>query len=128
MHPDNTWDVGYEELLSTLNLPSLSNRRLFLNYAWYLKSFTTCVTLLQVFFLPENLDCTLTGHSCSPSHLLGQILICTHSFQIQFLTGIVYLYLWLVNVLFVNLNVVYTIICIRFILLLCCNLIGYTTD
>jgi len=25
-----TWDVGCEELLSTLNLPSLSNRRLFL--------------------------------------------------------------------------------------------------
>jgi len=28
------WDVGYEELLSTLNLPS-SNRRLFLNCALY---------------------------------------------------------------------------------------------
>jgi len=47
---------------------------------------------------------------------------------IQFLTGIVYLYLQLDNVLFVNLYVIYTVICIGFVLLFCCNLIGYTTD
>jgi len=27
-----------------------------------------------------------------------------------------------------NLDVIYTVICIRFILLFCCNHIGYTTD
>ena len=43
--------------MSTLNLPSLSDRRLFLKLCTVFE----IIHNLQVFLLPENLDCSLTG-------------------------------------------------------------------
>ena len=45
------WKAGYEELLSTLQLPSLSNRRLFLK----LCTSTDRATFLNMYFLPGKL-------------------------------------------------------------------------
>ncbi len=49
------WNAGYEELLTTLQLPTLSNHRLFLEFALYSRSFMDCVTFIHMYFLPGRL-------------------------------------------------------------------------
>ena len=84
------WDTGYEELLETLNLPSLSNRRLFLKLCTVFKIiFTTCVTFLQMYYLPVKLGHAPVDHFCYHNRSPGPILICTPLYLMLFLIGII---------------------------------------
>ena len=78
------WDTGYEELLETLNLPSLSNHRLFLKLCTVFK-----IIHNLCYFPPDVLLASETRSCSSRSLLLSQPFARTNSYLYSFVPNAV---------------------------------------
>ena len=91
-----TWNAGYEEMQSTQQLSSLSNRRLFLKLCTIFKVIHgMCYFPPHVIFLPGVPGLTSVDLSCSLNLSLELLHIFTHLFLTLSANGIVYRNMWI---------------------------------